>query len=123
MIEVKNIQRRHSHHGLFHLKPGAVIDHLKIRVKRKRLLKHDPSTLSDGALNKDININNNNNKRLNQEHAESLHEVSLASSDSHSNLQSTTVQRKHSLDENDIEDDNENSRLSIFKKNFQKNFF
>jgi hypothetical protein len=105
MIEAKNIERRHSHHGHFHLRAGSVIDHLKIKVKRKKLLKHDPSALSDGALNQDININNNNNsnKRLNQEHAESLHEVSLTSSDSHSNIQSTILQKNTSFDENDIE--------------------
>jgi len=111
MSDENAITRRHSHHGHLHLKPTHVIDHLKTKVKRTRLSKNDSAALSDGGLNQNININNNNNKQLSQEHIETIPEISLTSSDSHSTISATILSNKLSLDENDIEDNGEDRML------------
>jgi hypothetical protein len=62
MSTEQTLHRRHSHHGHSHLRAaGSVIDHLKTKVKRKRISKHGSAELSDTTSNQSENINNNSN--------------------------------------------------------------
>ncbi len=106
MAEGKPIDRRHSHHGHLHLKPTAVIDHLKTKVRRKRLSKHDSSELSDNALNQ--NMNNNNNEYINEGQAESFQETSGTSMESQPMIITTRLSKRISFDEKDIKVNHEN---------------
>jgi hypothetical protein len=57
----KPLHRRHSHHGHSHLRASTVIDHLKTKVKRRRLSKHGSVELSDAISNQSENTNNSSN--------------------------------------------------------------
>jgi hypothetical protein len=101
MTEEKTSRHRHSHHHI-NLKPAAVIDHFKTKVKRIRSTKDDQSELSISSLSQNKNTNNNN-KQLDQEHIESIHKIPTTSSDKHSTVEN-----------------NEHSKLSIFNKLIEK---
>lgn len=111
--EKKMPQRRHSSHDHHtHLKPSSVIDHLKLKVRRKKLTKSNSSALSDGALNE--NINNNNNNQRNEDHAGSLQELPTPSLDYQPILSLDKLEKTSSNDINENQIEVENSMLEIF---------
>ena len=57
----KPLRRRHSHHDHSHLKASTVIDHLKTKVRRRRLSKHGSVELSDAMSNQSENTTSNSN--------------------------------------------------------------
>jgi hypothetical protein len=105
--------RRHSHHGHLHLKPAAVLDHLKRKVKHKRTDKSDSFISSDGTSSRNINgnINHTNQKQSSQNHSESFSTSSLISDRNHSFTTPTTLPNNKSSDEHDIDDNDHNSML------------
>jgi hypothetical protein len=106
--------RRHSHHGHLHLKPAAVIDHLKRKVKHKRSDKSDSFVSSaDVTSSRNINgnINHNNQKQLNQNHTESFSGSSFISDRNHSFTTPTTLPNNKLSDEHDIDANDHNSML------------
>ncbi|CAF2519216.1 unnamed protein product [Rotaria sp. Silwood2] len=113
--EEKSTKRHESQHGRLSRKSTSIIDHLKTKVKQKRLSKNDSFDLSNETLNLSItgnintNNNNNNNKRSDQDHNESQHKRTSTATRSRSITPSVKNSKELLFNNNEIVHNDDNN--------------